>query len=382
MASSLEPGTHAFVRYEGFPVWHERILLAHISDSTWVIATPDFDLYPELLSEDNEDLDAVRIGGTTRRLPPGIGGAPTYRMRPLTARELRDLIAEGEEIAALERPPTSPQVSGDGREPAEAREHLEWRLVVDAGRDGMVGDLVKTTSELKRIDEFAVDRINGRGVSLGRSHAMEGKDGFLSRYGLGDTPSVPEARVLPVFTRGDGERVRTWESVCDEVAMVEFISFGVNGPRTAMWCVRFLRRQQMHPEDYHRQWRSRHGLSGVDWGVTAHASALRAVALAGCCDQLDLPNLSVIEHLLRDGQMVEYHYKNVEREKEDKLRRDKKVTGPTIDESELFLGVGKSAYESMICPDLTDWIAKQLERDANILKSTRKAREERAQSRK
>ena len=58
------------------------------------------------------------------------------------------------------------------------------------------------------------------------------------------------------------------------------------------------------------------------------------------------------------------------------------MTGPTIDESELFLGVGKSAYESMICLDLTDWIAKQLERDANILKSTRKAREERAQSRK
>ena len=118
--------------------------------------------------------------------------------------------------------------------------------------------------------------------------------------------------------------------------------------------------------------------------MTAHASALRAVALAGCCDQLDLPNLSMIEHLLRDGQMVEYRYKNAEREKEDKLRRDKKVTGPTIDESELFLGVGKSAYESMICPDLTDWIAKQLpmERDANILKSTCKAREERAQSRK
>ena len=101
-----------------------------------------------------------------------------------------------------------------------------------------------------------------------------------------------------------------------------------------------------------------------------------------CCDQLDLPNLSVIEHLLRHGQMVEYHYKNVEREKEDKLRHDKKVTGPTIDESELFPGVGESAYESMICPDFTDGIAKPWECDAIILKSTRKAREERAQSRK
>ena len=102
----------------------------------------------------------------------------------------------------------------------------------------------------------------------------------------------------------------------------------------------------------------------------------------GYGDQLDLPNLSVIEHLLRLGQMVGCHYKYVECEKEDKLRRDKKVTGPTIDESELFLGVGRSAYESMICPDFTDGIAKQLECDANIPKSTRKAREERAQLRK
>ena len=287
MASSLGPGTHAFVRYEGYPVWHERILLAHVKDSVWVIATPDFDLYPELLSDDNEDLDAFRIGGTTRRLPAGIGGDPTYRMRPLTARELPDLITEGEEIAALERPPAPPPSSGTRRDPTGASEHLEWRLLVDAGGVGAVGGLVKTTSEFRRIDEFSVDCIGGRGVSLGRSHAMEGKDGFLSRYGMGETPSALEARMLPVFTRGDGERVRTWESVCDEVAMVELASFGVNGPRTAMWCVRFLRRQQMHPEDYHRQWRNRHGPSGVDWGVTAHASALRAVALAGCCDQLD-----------------------------------------------------------------------------------------------
>ena len=266
MASFFEPGTHAFVRHEGYPMWHDSILLAHIMGSAWVLAMPDFDLYPELLSEDSEGPDAVRIGGTTRRLPPGIGGDPTYRrMRPLTARELRDFIAEGEEIAAVERPPAPPPASGESRDHVGAAEHLEWRLLVDAGRDGMVGDLVKTTSEFRRIDEFAVDCIGGRGVSLGRSHAMEGKDGFLSRYGLGDIPTVLEARVLPVFTRGDGERVRTWESVCDEVAMVELASFGVNGPRTAMCCVRFLRRQQMHPEDYHRQWRNRHGLSGVDW---------------------------------------------------------------------------------------------------------------------
>ena len=242
MVSSLEPGTHAFVRYEGYPVWHERILLAHVKGSVWVIATPDFDLF-ELLSDDNEDLDAFRIGGTTRRLPAGIGGDPTYRMRPQTARELLDFITEGERIAALERPPAPPPTSGASRDPVGASEHLEWRLLVDAGGVGAVGELVKTTSEFRRIDEFAVDCIGGRGVSLRCSHAMEGKAGFLSRYGMGEAPSALEARVLPVFTRGDEERVRTWESVCDEVAMVELASFGVNGPRTAMWRVCFLRRR-------------------------------------------------------------------------------------------------------------------------------------------
>ena len=102
----------------------------------------------------------------------------------------------------------------------------------------------------------------------------------------------------------------------------------------------------------------------------------------GYGDHFDLPDLSAIEHRLHLGQMVEYHYKYAEREKEDELRRDRKVTGPTIDEGELFLGVGKSACESMICPNFTDGTAKQLEGDTNILESTRKAREERAQLRK
>ena len=46
---------------------------------TWVVVTPDFDLYPEEISENNEDLDAVRVGGVTRRLPRGIGGDRLHR---------------------------------------------------------------------------------------------------------------------------------------------------------------------------------------------------------------------------------------------------------------------------------------------------------------
>ena len=53
-----------------------------------------------------------------------------------------------------------------------------------------------------------------------------------------------------------------------------------------------------------------------------------------------------------------------------------------IEEVELFLGSNKSSTDTMIAPDLTEWVAKQMERDASIAKQSRKAREESALARK
>ena len=52
-----------------------------------------------------------------------------------------------------------------------------------------------------------------------------------------------------------------------------------------------------------------------------------------------------------------------------------------MEKMEYFLSSSKSVSESMICPPLLEWIAKQLERDANVQKQYRKAREERALAR-
>ena len=49
-----------------------------------------------------------------------------------------------------------------------------------------------------------------------------------------------------------------------------------------------------------------------------------------------------------------------------------------LDEIEYFQGSNKTPYDSMICPELAEWISKQAERDSTIAKQTRKAREERA----
>ena len=121
-----------------------------------------------------------------------------------------------------------------------------------------------------------------------------------------------------------------------------------------------------------------------DWGILQHGLALRCVALAGCVDQLDLPNLAVVEALLREAQMTEYHYRQIERDEFEKARtKDKKAAaGLSMDEVEYFQGTEKTATDSMIAPQLVEWIATQGERDASIMKQTRKAREERALARK
>ena len=56
--------------------------------------------------------------------------------------------------------------------------------------------------------------------------------------------------------------------------------------------------------------------------------------------------------------------------------------GLGVDEVEYFQGTEKTAYDSIICPDLVEWISKQGERDSSILKNMRKARGERALAKK
>ena len=51
-------------------------------------------------------------------------------------------------------------------------------------------------------------------------------------------------------------------------------------------------------------------------------------------------------------------------------------------ETELSLGAPRAGVDYMICPELTEWISKQLEKEATIAKQTRKAGEERALARK
>ena len=237
---------------------------------------------------------------------------------------------------------------------------------------------------------------------LGSSLLGEDAASFLLRVhgapvvaGGSETPPVPvsDARILPVFFRSDGKKERLWTDVMELVEEVPVDYFGVDPPRTTMWCLDFLRRQNCHPNAYHETFKIKYKLSNAGWGVVIHGMALKTVALAGCVDQCDLPNLACVENLFRQAQMVEHFYyqrhRGFEEDKrgkgagKDAKKDDKSGTsvGLPAEEIDLFLGTANAQSAAMGSPQLIQSISKELERGASIAKQARKAREERALAR-
>ena len=259
-----------------------------------------------------------------------------------------------------------------------------WRsLETSIGLGIERGKVVSLSTAVQVFGERAVDTRGGDGFAAAQAYPGESDASFLKRVG----DSASDARVMPVvYRRGDGNKERLWEDVCATIDRIEIDDFGVEGVRPADWCIRFLRRQSMQPDDYHAKVRIRYKLTDLDWGVTDHSTAMHCVALGGCMDQVDILNLACFEYLLRRAQLVEYYYHDLEQAAEEKSAgaSDKKPKshGPPQSEVRLFTGTNYTHHDAMICPELLEWIGKQLERQSQIQKQSRKAREERALARK
>ena len=381
---AISEGDFLYVKYRGFPLWHQRVAIKHVGENIWAAASPDWDVNLEQFDLRNDWLDGVHHCGTRRTVP--IGLQPVYNFGSVTAPRLTaakraaDELIEAEGLAVVA--PGVPVLPLAAPPPPVAVAGRMWRLLEPAG-GALAGTVHQPGAGSRLGSSRGVDTINGREVSLAASTAGETGEQFLARFGLqAAAASVDDARVLPVLTKADGRRERTWIQVVDMFKDSDMAHFGVSGPRTSTWCVAFLARQQKHPEDYHASWRSRHGLNPSDFGVSVHATAMRCLAAAACHDQLDVVNLCSMEMLLREAQMIEQFYKEEERSKHDKKMKDQKQRrGLSAEEIDLYLGSGKNFSEVMVAPTLTEYISKQLEREASISKNTRKAREERALAR-
>ena len=116
------------------------------------------------------------------------------------------------------------------------------------------------------------------------------------------------------------------------------------------------------------------------WRGVEHEAILKMLDHAGCYDGLDLANLCGVETALRRAQLLEYAYGQDGRQKGKggggKGRRDFLQAG-LLDEAAVFQGTHREHGDLMVCPALLDYVAREVERDASVLKQVRKAKEER-----
>ena len=134
--------------------------------------------------------------------------------------------------------------------------------------------------------------------------------------------------------------------------------------------------------DHHRWWVQNHSLKSDAWGVSEHDTLMKIVDKLGRYDGLDLSNLAGAELAFRRLQLIEFVYS--ERGPgggKGSSKTDKKgdaMTSMQHYEATIFSGGHKEFGDCMVAPNLLDYVAKEVEGEAAVLKQVRKAREERA----
>jgi len=417
-------------------IWHQRYLLGGVAPSATkdlkaksllahvVCLDPDGDLEIEDLSMENGEIQAVRMADERKDLPVGIVRGETYRFRTdPTVRSIESalekadvsILAHLKGVYKKEKADTSGLVKDDlfvewtfsgqaapaAGAPAAARakpggaaplfdptvvatKEPEW-IFVESTAAGRRGERLDVSDKAKTEGDIGMD-LRKEGWTLVRRLDPKDLDAYLSLEDAVDLRLL----TLPKLV-GDLTVLRPWREVV--AAMKEDLKipgWPIAGPRTVLWCCQFIDRRQGGPIEHVRWFQSIHGLSKESWGISEYESSMRALHYLAGWDAVNVCNSAGVEVLMRKAQLTEYVYL-MDRESEagenkadgDGKKKQGKNRGKGmlqfsfVDESAAFTGTAKEFGDIMVAPSLLTHVSAEVERDANVLKQIRKAREER-----
>ena len=186
-----------------------------------------------------------------------------------------------------------------------------------------------------------------------------------------------DARVLPIGRIADGRRYRGFKESVAALLQSDWEGWPIKGPRTFIFCVRFIAEVDGHPMAHHTRFKSIANVQHHDAGVASHETAMRIFEYALCYDQLQGAELACLEIVARSAQLVELKYR-------DKvLVTQTGSTGATmLDQDDyIYLGYGKTRGQLMIDPALEEHVGSELQKESSAAKERRKMLEERNLSR-
>ena len=370
-----------FVLYDvgGPPLWHERLVLEHVTQEIYIVATPDQDVYGEELSLLNADLRGIRVRTAPGALPAGLNAGITYQLPVFSAAEMANLQQAAQHELAAERAIRGIGLVPLARAPAPAvsssdrvfsRGTLYW-LAAEKGGGFNYGDEVSSVVQAKVRGTKLVHDL-GNGVSI-FVQCLDGED----RPSFMQLPAEYDPRVLPQ----DLDPLGRPDSNLKEVAKKSHecsMPWVLTGPRTARWCISYLVSEGLGFEAHHERFRQLCKIEASSWGVQEHFQLSMIAKHALQTDQINGYNSMFMEVIFRRIQTIEFAYAERAREAESKA-----IGGRlSLEEQQTFGGLTRQASTLMVCPELMDFVKAEVERDASLAKNLRKAREERELSRK
>ena len=161
-------GDVVYLNYGEVPACtHARLVLSEVDRNTheYVILTPDYDVYVEILDASNPDLASFHLSGPGGSLPPGVPRAQIYGFAAMSAVDYARFMARGRAEAAAEvarrgavpvAAPVGPAVAGGG---AADGGHQIWVMAETCGVH-KIGETVVPPAGLPMLQDFGLMVVN------------------------------------------------------------------------------------------------------------------------------------------------------------------------------------------------------------------------------
>ena len=397
-------GNIAYVRYDGFEVWHEIMICGFIQNDEYLTVAPDFEFFVEQLSANNLDLDGFRVQPPGGVLPLGIDAESVYGFRPLNRAERAQVLAEGLQLAEGERLGRGLGGPGAGGGlPAAAAAQALAPLAVAAGPQpppaGMLPIAAGAPAPAAAVPAAAVPVVlagaagvwiadePGENVDVGDEFQLPGgavimgdralvsvnqEVMVLKRLPAGANISeyakerraflADDVRVIPQRL----DRPHTFEEAVRNMTRAVIprtFASPISGPDTAEWFIEATI-SQGHGGliSRHHRWKRDSGVGQKDRIVYEHEVIARAVEYLGTIDGVNLKTSVGVEFLLRRKQLLEEAV-------------GENPEAPSYEGANHYMGSAERPGGALLDPRLRAHVANEMSREAAVLKEKRKARE-------
>ena len=367
----IAEGDICFVNYgEVPPCIHARLVGAHVHADTWVIITPDFDIYEEQLSNMNPDYTAFHHGGPGlgAAVPAGLNPAHVYSFAAMSAIDYQRLMNQARLYAAGLRvgmglpPAGAPVPAAPAAAPpvpvAEAADPLVWVALENRGgvREGTVvipqGQGLPAGA-VQLGDRAIID--HGGGVQVAIKQVAHSQVGTMEARDL---------RVLPIRYDAQGQRRAEFGDVVSQMSQDDMPGgkLQLDGPPSALEVMRSMVLRGLTPVTDHEHWVRTHDLAKGDRSVYEMEVITRVMEAFVTVDQVNVPNLKGCELLIRRWQLIREAHRI-------------SPTAPDYSAADVIMGWAYRKGDG-VEPSLAKYVAGELRDQASIAKEARKAREE------